>query len=148
MVKAVCTSCVLWLPHSPVSEQPVWIAHILQKTGDLTVNQLGHLNEWRSENYKPGLQQVEKKKKKKARASWFPNGVLLSLRTGPRSKRKLLLLWRIQVTSQRSLSSMACLSGSELRLEESHPFTFPSRLFFSFTRLIRRSRHLPTSINL
>lgn len=54
-------SCVLWLPHSPVSEQPVWIAHIVQKTGDLAINQLGHLNEWRSENYKPGLQQVEKK---------------------------------------------------------------------------------------
>lgn len=80
-------SCVLWLPHSPVSEQPVWIAHIVQKTGDLAINQLGHLNEWRSENYKPGLQQVEKKN---ARASWFPSRVLLSLRTGPRSKRKLL----------------------------------------------------------
>lgn len=63
MVKVVCTSCVLWLLHSPVSEQPVCIAHILQKMGDLAVNQLGHLNEWRSENYNPGLQQVETKKK-------------------------------------------------------------------------------------
>lgn len=103
VVKAVCTSCVLWLLHSPVSEQPMWIAHILQKMGDLAVNQLGHLNEWRSKNYNPGLQQVARKKN--ARASWFPSGVLLSLRTGPRSKRKLL--WRIQVTSQHSLSNMA-----------------------------------------
>lgn len=63
MVKAVCTSCVLWLLHSPVSEQPMWIAHILQKMGDLAVNQLGHLNEWRSKNYNPGLQQVARKKK-------------------------------------------------------------------------------------
>lgn len=62
MVKAVCTSCVLGLLHSPVSEQPVCIAHILQKMGGLAVNQLGHLSEWRSENYNPGLQQVEKKK--------------------------------------------------------------------------------------